>query len=322
MRNTLILLGVLLGLALAYFIFTYDKGGSSLDGSEIEFAITDTAEVSEIVMVKVRAGNDRGGIHLQKGLNGWKVSAKHYGFQPRIEKFLHVLTQIRVRDALAPKGQASAEALLEKGHTRIEIFSEEGLLKSYQIGTEYKGGIGTLMKLEGADDPYVVELPGLQGFLNVYYSLDEGYWRENLLFHGALSHLQGISVEYPDRPGSFSLRRDDPNTDWRITGSEISIDTTRLNAYLNEFSGKVYAETFAATKYPNKLDSLQTQQPTAILSLEHFQEEKERIYLFERSDNPNNYFGWVEGNNELLTIQHFVVDKFLKEKSHFLQPSL
>ena len=174
MRNTLLLLGVLLVLLGAYFLFLYDRGGSSLDESEIAFAIPDTAQITEMVMVKVIGGEDQQGIQLEKTEEGWRVNGEYFAFQPHINRFLHVLSLIRVRDALAPKGQATAQQLLAQGHTRVELFSKKGLIKAYQVGTEYKGGKGTLMRLESADDAYVVELPGLQGYLNVYFSLDPG----------------------------------------------------------------------------------------------------------------------------------------------------
>ncbi len=322
MRNTLILLVVLLGLLGGYFFFLYEQGGSSLDKSEIDFAIPDTAKITEVVMVKVVGGQDGEGIHLEKAGDGWQVNGQYGAFRPHVEKFLHVLSQIRVRDVLPPKGQATAQDLLARGHTRVELFSEKGLVKSYLVGTEYKGGKGTLMKLEKADDAYIVELPGLQGYLNVYYSLDTGFWRENLLFRGALSYIRSVSVSYSKKTGSFELFRENEQGKWYLQGVEQGINEQALDAYLAHFTGKVYGETFAGERFPDKLETLRAETPDVILSVEFFSGETEKVVLFERSDNPNSYFGWVEGKEELLTIQHFVIDKYLAQKSDFLLPAL
>ncbi|MEO1588697.1 MAG: hypothetical protein AAFS00_15515, partial [Bacteroidota bacterium] len=42
------------------------------------------------------------------------------------------------------------------------------------------------------------------------------------------------------------------------------------------------------------------------------------IYMYVREENPNNFFAWIEGEPELITVQHFVIDKFLKKKSDLL----
>lgn len=322
MRNNLILLSVLALLIGAYFLFMYDPGDSSLDESEIGFAIGDTAQVTEIVLVKVIGGEDQQGIQLTKSEGGWQVNNRYYAFVPRIEKFLHVLSLIRVRDALPPKGQATAGQLLAQGHTRVEIFSEKGLIKAYEVGTEYKGGRGTLMQLEDADDAYVVELPGMQGYLNVYYSLDPNYWRENLLFHGGLSNLRSISVTYSSKAGSFELSRETAESPWKLGGDGPAANPESISAYFAQFTGKVYGETFVAAKYPGKFEALRSETPYATLSVAYLSGESTQVYLFERDDNPNSYFGWVEGAEELITVQHFVVDKYLAEKSDFLPPAL
>ena len=178
------------------------------------------------------------------------------------------------------------------------------------------------MKLEKATDAYVVELPGLQGYLNVYYSLDAGYWRENLLFHGALPYIRSISVSYPKKAGTFELFREEEQGNWYLQGVEQGINKEALAAYLTHFTGKVYGETFVGEKYPGKLQSLRAETPDAILSIGLFSGETEKIFLFERQENPNNYFGWVDGQEELITVQHFVIDKFLAQKSVFLLPAL
>ena len=47
--------------------------------------------------------------------------------------------------------------------------------------------------------------------------------------------------------------------------------------------------------------------------------QKRELLLYVRPDNANNYFGWIEGEDELITVQQFVFGPFLVEKTYFVE---
>ena len=319
MKKTYILLGVLLVMAGLYFFLVHDRGQTSMNPSDIAFAIEDTGAVNRIVLTQYREGEVISHMQLDRQPNNqWYLNGEYPVYSHRINYLLETMHLIHVKEKLIDEGINSALGILDTYHTHMEAFGEEGLIKSYKIGTDAQGSRGTLMQLTDSELPFIVELPGMQGFVNSRYTLDPKVWRENLLFSANLEKIKSISIAYPDPSRSFQLIRENVEGPWRLFASEDNLDEGQLQAYLENFTGQINGETFAAQDFPGKFEELKSKTPDVIFSVSYFDLDPRTIYLFEREDNRNNFFGWVEGDEELLTIQHFVFDKFLVDRGSFL----
>jgi hypothetical protein len=95
-------------------------------------------------------------------------------------------------------------------------------------------------------------------------------------------------------------------------------DTTALSYYLKRFK-KVNAESYAAKAYLGMKDSLVKKIPDFRFTISGFSTPPRTIRLYVRSDTKSSFFGWIEGKNELLTIQDFVFGPFLVGKSYFTE---
>lgn len=323
MNKTYLLAGLLILALGIYLLFVYDRGQSSLNPDDIAFAVEDTAAIQTITLTKVIEGKDIERLVLDRLEDGtWQLDKKYPVFQPRIDYLLKTMHLIHIQEKLVEEGITSGEKILDLTHIRVEIYSAEKRIKGYLLGTSAKGNRGSLMKMMGGRYPYIVELPGLQGYINSHYTMDRKIWRENLLFDGRLDRILGISMNFADAEKSFRLVREDTASDWRLAGEESPLNQANLEKYLAKFDRKIYAESFVQEEYPGKLEDLRNQTPTITFSVNYTSGNTRTCYLFEREENPNNYFGWVEGEDELLTVQHFVFDKFLEERAHLLELEL
>ncbi|GAB4419047.1 MAG: hypothetical protein OHK0039_31090 [Bacteroidia bacterium] len=306
----------------AYLLFFRGQWGSSYTASETRFAIADTAAIARVVLTQTVQGEARTRIQLDRQPDGdtWLLDGQYPAFRPRVAQLLKALHLVQVRERLYDQGLVSAERILRTMHTRIEVYDHDGrLMQDIYMGTPTKDAKGTLMQRAEARTPYIVELPGLQGYVNASFPLEQVVWRENLLFRARRDQLAMVSVSYADAARSFVLTRDTTTGAWLLGGAETPPDSARLAGYLDRFTGAVYAETFATDRYPGMIDKLRTRQPDIVFSVATQQGALRRIVLFTRDDNPNNLFGWVEGSDELLTIQHFVFDKYLVDRAYFLE---
>ncbi|MEL6650453.1 MAG: hypothetical protein AAFQ87_06565, partial [Bacteroidota bacterium] len=313
MRNNLILVGlIIIGLGLWFFSLK-GRDQSSVALEDIEFAVKDTASVYTIHLSQYQKGEVSQSLALFRTKEGtWSLNDQYTAFQPRIDQLLKVMHLLRVKELLAPKGQATAERLLADAHLKVEAFDRDGKsIRVYFIGTPAKNGQGNLMKLEDADMPVIVEMPGLQGFVSNFFSLEPLFWRENLLFDGRLDALESVSVQYRDGRSSFALKRNLNGIDWDFVNDSRKPDPVALARYLEQFQGKVYAESFAFENYPSLFEELSVRPSEIALTVTNRDGTERQLYLYKRDDNPNNYFGWLEGANELLTIQTYVIDKYL-----------
>ena len=319
MKKTYILLGILMITIGLYFFLVHDQGQTSMNPNDIAFAIEDTGAVNRIVLTQYREGETINRMQLDRLPSGrWQLNGEYLVYSHRINYLLQTMHLIHVKEKLIDDGINSALAILDTYHTQMEAFGENGLIKSYKIGTDAQGSRGTLMKLNDSKFPFIVELPGMQGFVNSRFAIDPKVWRENLLFVANPDKIKSVSITYPDPDRSFQLIRESAEDDWRLFASENKLDDAQLQAYLSNFQGQINAESFATNDFPGKLEELKGQAPDVIFSVSYFDMEPRTIYLFEREDNRNNFFGWVEGDEELLTIQHFVFDKFLVDRGSLL----
>lgn len=323
MRKNTLLSGAFVLLLGGYFLFFYDQDRSSLPARDTAFATADTAAIARIVLTRYAEGEATARVQLDRSATGWTLNGRYPAFLPKVRQVLKVLHLVQVQEVLYDQGVTTAERLLDVMHTRIELFDQGGKpIKTLLLGTQTKDARGSLMKIEGAGQPYVVELPGLQGYINASFPLDTTIWRENLLFIADSARLQEVAITYADAAASFVLRRPAPGAAWRFTGREQAPDSAQLAAYLAAFTGRVYAESFATANYPGLKEKLETQPPDIVFTVSYFDGDSRRIVLYDRTDNLNSLFGWVAGQAELLTIQHFVFDKYLVKPGDLTGPPL
>ncbi|TAE50548.1 MAG: hypothetical protein EAZ89_11855 [Bacteroidetes bacterium] len=318
MKQTLILALLLLIAVAVYFAFFFGSGSRSLKESETAFALTDTTAVTRIVLTQVVQGREKQKTSLDRQEDGsWLLDGKYPALRVRVSRLLGTMSNIRVREVLIDKGVETGNAILNTFYTEVEVWDKKGLIKRYKLSTETRDSRGTLMRMDGSETPYVVELPGHQGYLNGFYSIDPAVWRENLIFDASPERLAGIAVSYRDSSErSFVLAHTDSL--WMLQPGNEAPDAGRLAEYLALMRGKVYAESFAAAAYPGKYEALSAREPEIRFQATYKDGTSRTLRIYRREDNPNNYFGWIEGENELLTIQTFVFARYLRTRAWLL----
>lgn len=315
MRTTLLLGGMLTVGLLVYLAFVFGREDSSLSPEQTEFAVADTSEVARIVLSQYRGEAMTQQVRLHRGSEGWQVNEQSPALRPKVQHLLRVMSRLAVREVLNEAGERTANRFFEATRTEVEIMDADGqYLKHYFIGSETPDARGTLMRMADTETPYVVEMPGLQGYVKASFTLDPMLWRANRLFLADTSRLQQLRVEFTGQPAqSWTLQRDEQGR-WRLAKAKAR--PHRLTALLSRFQGMVYAESFANADYPGRQQQLAEHAPDLRLRATYRDGRQRAVVLYDRSDNPNNLFAWVEGVEELLTVQHFVIDPFLPGRSY------
>ena len=177
------------------------------------------------------------------------------------------------------------------------------------------------MMVKGARKAYLVSRPGLEGYVSVLYQTDPLLWREKTIWDLQGSDIASIHVDYlaTDVQGYHLQLQSDGQ--WRLQDPDQPASAKRIEDYLRLFTGQVNGESFAAKDHPGMRDSLETRKPDVRFEFTNRDQKTEALRLFARPDNANNYFGYLEGKPELYTVQHFVIDKFLKTQGFFLPSS-
>ena len=309
-KSNLFLLVFILILGLAAFVLL--KNGQKSSFKEGDFAVTDTASITKIVMTPVE--NNKGGVPLtlEKETEGkWMLNQKFPVLEPQLHYFFRTLAQLKVKEKFQEKGNESATKALDKFHVNVEVFDGTSRIKSYELGHEFKTHEGSIMRMQNSNTAFVVSIPGYKGYLNARFPMLLDDWKENLVFQAKSEQLVGVSVTHHWKSAlSFSFTRENINSEWHLNDKPVEAKIS--DGYFRNFIGKVYAESLAEAKFPGKKEEL-AKRPNADIdyTLRYADGTAKTVKLFLREDNKNSFFAWVEGENQLFTVQHFVMDRFL-----------
>lgn len=316
MKRSYITIALLLALVagvVVYFTVIKGKGSTSFNKDETAFAIQDTAAIAKIVITQRKRNTEFPPATLSRTANGWKINGKP-ALQGNVRILLETMHHLSVRQTMKEAGVKMAKEMLAENHIHVQTYNRNNdLIQDYYLGSEINDGKGSICQIEGAETPYVVEMPGLHGAVNTRFTIEEAFWRENLLFDGTLANLNLIQFNYKDPSQSFTARN--TGGKWSIDG--IQTDTTIFNAWLKLYKGKIHAETFAGEHYPAKKAELQARQPDLSVTLTYTNGSQRQFVLYYMDGSPDRYWGWVTTEGQLLTIQEFVFGPFLKTRAQF-----
>lgn len=313
-KTTYLLLGLLVALVGAYFAFVH-----KWHGPDNEFHITDPKEVGSIEIEKMEMNASKEKVSLTLDGDQWMVDGKYTASAEKMQEFLTTLMEIRVVQPVEPKAQGSALSLLKRNHIHVRVADRDGgTLKDYLIGATNSAQTANIFKMDYSDQCYMVSKPALEGYVSVYYSTKANDWREKLLWNVTEGELQSVSVTYFPDSLQYSYQLARSGEQWTV-GQGLKADPGRAKAYAAMFTGKVFAESFADAAFPGMLDSLKRRSPQAKVAVKG-KAGAVVLNLFTRPENQESYFAYLDGKDELLTVQHFVIDKFLKTSGYFYAP--
>lgn len=336
MKKNLLLLAAAALAAIAIW-FGMSKRDSTISRDELQFAVEDTASISRIFLA------DRQGHSItlvRSGDDGWMVNDSFPARPDLLKSLLEAISRVQVRTRVSKAGFNNVLKALATDGIKCEIYSgsNDRAAMIYYVGGPTADQLGTFMMKEGAELPFICELPGFNGYLTPRYSTRSSEWREKVVFAFPAASIRNIRVNYPGRPDwSYALERSgsgftvgDP-----VTGRSYGLaDTTAVNNYLFLFR-KVPFETEALKMRPEEKDSLSQQvaiaemqvidtagtihglrlypmpvQPGSIATQDSvgnpLRHDVDRFY----ANDPDRSAWWV--------LQHFTFDPLLRKRSDFL----
>lgn len=204
-RTTLILLLLFLvfGGAAIWYLYQPEDEKTTLAGADRRFAVEDISQVHKIFIA------DREGTAstLERQGKHWLYNGQHKARPAVMEPLLEAIQRIQVR---YKPPQAAVDNMIRALATqsyKVELYDKNNrLIKAYYLGGATADERGAFAIMEGADQPYVVDLPAWEGNVTVRFSRKGDEWRDKLLFEHELEDIQSVSIEYPQqRSESFRL---------------------------------------------------------------------------------------------------------------------
>lgn len=327
-----IVLLALLGYAVYYFVFSeHDAFGAD----EAGFTVKDTASIGKIFMADKKGRT----ILLERKQGGWFVNNQYPSLVSPVNVLLATMhNQVAMHPVPATAHNTIVKMLAGSG-VKVEVYNNEGdKLKVFYVAGQAPDNEGSYMLMEGATTPYVVQIPGFEGYISSRYSTALSDWRDRIVFNVPAANLVSVSIQYDEEPlNSFVFKTDkegkhsleaDP-----ALGNGKALNSRRAEVYSKYFEN-IYCEGFI--NGAQKLDSLiASTKRRCVMEVTSNQGNKQRVDVYwmplnKRSKNmltpfpgidenydADRFYAVMNNNKDTAIIQRNTFDKIFRKAWEF-----
>ena len=316
-KRTLILLLVLVALlAGTYYFVSRPDRKTTLNAAETNFAVTDTAAITR-VFLSSKSGESN--LLERQPNNTWLLDKKYQANQTMVNLLLETLNRMQVRRPVSRQARNTVIKTLAAQGTKVELYTKDGLLKTFYVGGNTSDEKGSHFLMEGAEEPYVLHIRGFDGYLSSRFAIPENDLRSRQIFASIPPTIQKLQVEYLDVPAnSFTIKQENGNF---VLENAPNADTAKVKRYLTQFR-ELHAEMLVEDAPQRFTDSLSLIKPRAVITLTDANpKNSNRLVIFPNPADPNRMVArYGEGGKQLATIQQHVFGNVLIRKSDLLKP--
>ena len=331
MKRNLIYAAVVIVLGLCVYFFVIRKNNGTYSKSESDFSIKDTASVMQIVLTDLSGHK----IDLARNNDSWQLNGKYKARPETVRYLLQTLYQLEVVTPVAKSMYNNVVKEIAGSNVKVEIFGKDGKkIKGFYIGQPSQSYRGNFMLMEKSDVPFVVNIPGFNGFVSSRFTVEELEWRDRSVFAYDPEKIQKIEVQYPTmNDSSFTITRDNGKLSLSLAkGSADGFNPEIASYYLKQFT-VLTCESFIQDM--TKKDSVLATTPVCIIAVTDpagtntlkvfyrpvtFRSKMQFNYKGEELNfDPDKFYGVIENDKDLVVIQSFVFGKLFVTPPYFFR---
>ena len=246
MGKTWIYLAVVAILGLGVYFLLFRENNGLYSERDANFTVSDTAAIGKVFLVQ----SDGSSILLERKPSGWIVNNKYEVIPIQI---VNLLTCLKMQTALTPVAKREHDAVIQMLAalaTKVEVYDKTGKkIRVFYVAGQGPNYHGSYMLMEGAEQPYLVEVPGFGGYLTPRFTTDINDWRARLIFNLPPDSIRSVKVDYDGEPlSSFEVINQDKQltvkADPQVQPVLKDLNEPKTKAYLDFFKN-VYCEGYA-----------------------------------------------------------------------------
>jgi len=304
-----------------------------------DFAVTDTGNITKIFMVNTNGKQ----VTLEKKTSGnWQVNGKFKARTDAIKNLLECIKDMAVKNPVAKSAIETISKQMATSSTKVEIYKGDDLVKMYYVGADTQDGLGTFMLLNDIETgqnstmPFVMFIPGFNGFLSVRYFVVEDTWRDKSIFAfypDMISSIEVQSTQHPDSSFTISLSDKNEISFADSKGKKSSwFDTLKVKRYITYYTNIQY-ETLKNDLRKSLRDSVLAKGPVFIIKLTDREGKKHTAKLFSKppvdpdrvdditgkpvTEDMERMYALINEEKDLALIQYYVFGKLFLGVSAF-----
>lgn len=329
-KNKIVLFIVLLLAGAAIYFFVSYKNGT-IKRELRDFAIQDTASVNKIFIAD-RRGNKS--LLERKSGGEWTINGKYTARQDAINTLLRTMKLIEVRSPVAKAAYNTIMKFIASAGIKVEIYNSNDLIKTYYVGSATEDLLGTFMYLENSTVPFVIHIPGFDGYLTTRYITKPHEWRSQIIFAYGENQIKSIvAKDLLDSSNTFKIEKQGDEYKYyspHNSASPTQIYQSQIAAYLAKYQ-LIAFEWVAYDMSVRVKDSIFMTQPIRFLQVEDVNGKITTLTMYRKpvAEGTGSSLDPVTGNlrpydfdrmyatmnndTNLLGVQYFVFDKLFKK---------
>jgi hypothetical protein len=327
-KNTKGIIVVLVLTVVAAFLI-YKQRKSTIKEELRDFAVKDTAKIDKLFLAD-KKGNKS--LLERRGPAHWVVNGKLKARQDAINTLLTTISNLSIKYPLAKAAFNNILKQMAAISVKVEIYQEGDLEKVYYVGGQDMDGTGTYMMIENSSTPFIMEIPGFQGYLTPRYISDPVDWRDKHIFNFRGNEIEELKMVYnvlPEASFQIKLNKDYSVNFKPLNISPVSFDTATVKEYLTVFTNVVY-DTYVKELKKTTVDSIKKTKPFHEIYLKTKTGQQYAIKTFpvkakegatDKDGNPLAFdldFMYASLNDtDFVYVQYYTFDQILKPVQYF-----
>ena len=327
-------IGLITGLTYLALNLNKNKGKSDLNSELHSFNVEDTSTVDKIIITDPRM-NVMEVIREGKGME-WTDKNGGCIISENMRHVMYVLYNIEFKGYVAEGSREQHIKLLSTSATKVEIFQNGRLAKTWYIGTATPDHYGQVMLLDSKKDgrsdlPVLMKVRGINGIIEPSFSADAKKWACTDIFAVPIRLIKKIEINNFDDTGrSFTVTNNNYNFSVKQAGKTVPLtDTTGIIRYLSGFK-KVNYEMPNYILNDKQIDSLKKSKPFGTMKVVETDGKSTylKFYRLESGENLDTEFGEVVNhdlnsfwcvlpNGSVVKCQYFVFDPLMRGDIYF-----
>ena len=347
MKNKLLLTIIIL-LVIAAALMTGNHY-NTLKDHDADFSVHDTSTITRIFIADKSVNESL----LERTSHGWILNKKFPANQRAIDFLLSTIKKIKIK---APVSKAARNNVVKRMagiaikveiyqkvprvnlFNKVKLFWHEKQTKVFYVGDVTQNNLGTYMLMEGAENPYIVYIPGFRGFVSVRFTPKPDDWKSHVVFKKNLSDIKSVEIDNVKEPQkSFSVKVVDALGKYQITRLSdgqrvVHYDTLKLLNFLTSFKDLRYESRLNNILPPQKIDSILNTQPIYRVTLIGRSNDTTKVIMFNKNrfpDKVNNaieelipadldrFYGSINKGEDFVLMQYYTFDKVLRPLDYY-----
>lgn len=326
---------------LAYFAYTKFKKSESgtLDEESKNFAYKDTAAITKIFIADKRGKT----IELTRGNgNEWLVNGKYPARPDGVISILKCLKYLEVKHPVSQKATPHVLKDLAGTAVKVEFYKGDEPVKMFYVGGETQDHTGTYMLLvdhengENYDQPYVMGLPGFEGYLTPRFFTNENDWKDTKCLDFTPPQINEVIFDITGKAdSSFMIRLLDTKTfqllDLKGRPVDFKPDENAIKQYI-AYLQNLHYEKLLDPSTDRIADSIRNSIPFATLYINDKKGKRHQYSFFHKKIgegqrekygidvqyDPDRFYLEFNDGKSFALVQFYVFGKLMQSKSYFV----